>query len=169
MGAAFDGASSQTGLNCCQSDQHLPESLLRHHQQPLQPCCWYTAHIASARCVEQLVRGVTCIKDGLVGASTAQQPASQSAMNALPGELHLVVRVPHRHCQQAQAPAGVRIPYVYVRHRCPAGPAHGHCQNSVGGHLDPEKGQPVALLSCTGESDELALLSLPEGCPADSL
>ena len=37
--AAFDGASSQTGLNCCQSDQHLPESLLWHHQQPLQPCC----------------------------------------------------------------------------------------------------------------------------------
>lgn len=33
------------------------------------------------------------IKDGLVSTLTTQQPASQSAMNALPGELHLVVRV----------------------------------------------------------------------------
>jgi hypothetical protein len=85
-------AASLTNIfqKACYGITSNPFSLVADVQRTLQQ---HDVFLGSAFLFEQLVRGVTCIKDGLVGTLTAQQPASQSAINALPGELHLVVKV----------------------------------------------------------------------------
>lgn len=67
-----------------------PFSLVADVQRTLQQ---HDVFLGSAFLFEQLVKGLTYIKDGLVGTSPAQQSAPQNAINALPGELRLVVKV----------------------------------------------------------------------------